>query len=260
MHISPGQIKIDLDVFEIEDGELTVNVPGIQSLLEGSSGGVAVVEKTWDLAYLEVGEGLAAVALENGCLYYWVEDADGIEEDGYTAVLSDDSGFWALAAKYLIFKNSFIDPGDSFQPVTNHLSGGSYKVDLISEGNITLQVADSGGNIQKTVDVTGNTMIYVDYGDNLEFRLTNNPFNLPEDYTPQGITLSLDGNFLYVSDMANNKVYKYDVSDWGNVTEIGPSFKPSPTPLGIAVSPDGNTLYYSYIGSDGRVYVCDISD
>jgi 6-phosphogluconolactonase len=76
-----------------------------------------------------------------------------------------------------------------------------------------------------------------------------NPNPVTVGATPTGITVSPDGQFLYVANSGNNSVTAFTIGGGGVLTVV-PSTVPNPnplsvgtTPVGITVSPSGQFLY-----------------
>ena len=118
----------------------------------------------------------------------------------------------------------------------------------VSPNNAFLYVSNQGSNNVSAYTITAVTGVLVPLVSGV-----GNPF--VAGTSPSGVTVSPNGDFLYVSNQGSNNVSAYTITAVTGVlvpliSGVGNPFAAGTSPSGVTVSPNGSFLYVSNQGSN----------
>jgi YVTN family beta-propeller protein/autotransporter-associated beta strand protein len=119
-------------------------------------------------------------------------------------------------------------------PIGSNLTVGDYPVNAVfsPDGRFAYVVSSgSGSGSVSVIDVMARTIVNT----------------IPASGNPQGLTISPNGQFLYITNTTNNTI---SVIATATNQVVGSPIAVGTNPVGVAVSPDGTTLYVTNITSD----------
>ncbi len=199
----------------------------------------------------------------------------------YSVILTDDSRTMYVSDIKSVWKID-VDTRDAVEIAGSCYVGTAYMYNLsygysnratshkivLSLDEKTIYIADSTSNMIRSIDISSGASTVIAGNTTAGYKDDTAAGSAVRFNQPNGLALSKDGNFLYVSDGKNHRIRKVNIATGATTTIAGssPSFADSVgilakfnLPTDVVLSPDGSRLYVadSY---NHRVRMIDLSD